>query len=184
MMSVETTFFEWIWVNWISWSHRQKVLCVNNYATLLQNSEWPLTSLNLYVPYKLVLVPLFKVRLPELLSSYILECLLCSLLFLGIKLSIAVLVELLRHHVVLTPHVSIPVKVITNVRDAFLSSLILQLCARLRLLLGLAWSWPPLGDPVILSQNVAAIVTWLLLDWEVPAEHINPWHLMLGWIKL
>ena len=69
-------------------------------------------------------------------------------------------------------------------RDPFGPSLLSYLCACLLLFLGLSRARPPIRNANILREDVAAIVTGLLLVGEVPAEHINSWHLMLGGFEL
>ena len=69
-------------------------------------------------------------------------------------------------------------------RDPLGSSLLGYLCACLLLFLGLSRARPPIRDADVLREDVAAIITGLLLVGEVPAEHINSWHLMLGRFEL
>jgi len=115
---------------------------------------------------------------------YVLKGLESFLSLLSIKDAVPIFIELLSNNVVLPADISVSINVITDVWSSLGMSLLRKFCASLLLFLCHAWSRPPLRDVDVFSQDVAAIITRLLFDLEIPSENVNPWRLMLGRIKL
>ena len=116
--------------------------------------------------------------------TYTLDCFHSVLFLFCIEFPVPILIELFSDNIVLAPNISIPIKVIADVRNTLSSSLLSKFSPCLFLFISHAWSRPPIGDAVILREYVATIITRFLLDLQIPAEDIYPWHLMLGGVKL
>ncbi len=159
MMSVILRIFESIWVCGISGSNGPKILSIYDNSALLHKPIRSVPALHLHVPHEVFLITL----LTKELLSYICDSLKRSLAFFVIQLAVAVFVKLFSDHIVLSTHISIPIEVITNVRDSLSSSLLSYFSACFLLFLGLTGAGPPLRYPHILRQYVAAIIAWLLL---------------------
>lgn len=86
--------------------------------------------------------------------DYVFEGLKCGLSFLSVEFSIAILVKLLGHNIVLPAYIAIAIQVIRDMGLSLSMSLLCESCPCLLFLVGDAWAGPPIGNADILSQNV------------------------------
>lgn len=126
MMIVELRLFQTIRMHRVSSPDWEEILSIHNYASLLHDTEWSISTLNLNVPYKLLLKTL-KNRC-YIIQGYIFKGFHGCFAFLSIQFAISILIKLFGYYIVLPSDIAVSIEVVTNVRDTFSMALFSKFC--------------------------------------------------------